>query len=141
MATQVYHRWHFVQRKNVAVGDEVCVNRTACKMVSSLLSVHPVGPEIWGAFRMLLSFWFADSPLLCCPTENKLLMWFMFQHMVTRGVSSMTAPASASALKISSRCTSNILPTCQFHPHTFWRSRLGMIVEGKCHSVWKPFFF
>lgn len=45
LATNVQHGLTFCAER-MCLGDEVSVNKTACKMVSSLLSVHPVGPEI-----------------------------------------------------------------------------------------------
>lgn len=76
LVIKVQHGWHFVQRES-ALEMKCLSTGLPTKMVSSLLSVHPVGPEIWGACRMLLTIWFADFALLRSPRE-RLLMWLMF---------------------------------------------------------------
>lgn len=114
-------------------------------MVSSLLSVHPEGPEIWGASRMLLSVWFADSlaPLLHYPSENPL-MWFMLEHMEHN-----SCAASAAFLKVRFFQAAPTVTSATQHPHphtptcavrTLW-SQLGIIARGKHRRDENPFLW
>ena len=110
-------------------------------MVSSLLSVHPVGPEIWGACRMLLSVWFADSPLLRSPRKKTYWCdscsstWSQPGSFAWR----LLPPLPLWKYDFSSSTYRNKLTTWHFLPHTVW-SRLGMISRGKRHGDVHPAF-
>lgn len=100
------------------------VNNTACFIGSSLLSVHPVGPEIWGAWRMLLSVWFVipTHPLSCVAPEKKsdscFSTWLQLRGLVCSSL------CFSFESNFWSSTSSSDLPVWQFLPHALWSSDL-----------------
>lgn len=107
-----------------------------------LLSVHPVGPEIWGACTMLLSVRFTESPLLRCPQRIAIDVIHALTHGLQPASLCMTSPAFA--VKTSSRflrrhLDSNVLQSRRSLPHTSW-GWLGAIMGWNAAGKKNPSF-